>query len=508
MTGSTNPDGAADPVLDLIVDLALQSRRNPPEPGVRHAAARMVMDALGCAFGGYDGEVPALARAFAARRPQPGGARILGSDLQVSPDVAGFVNAVMVRYLDLNDTYISTAGIGHPSDYIPAVLSAAETAGASPGVNVLDGVALSYEIFCRLTDLTRLGVERWDHVLNGAVASAVGAAHILTLPPDRLRHAIALALVPNLALQATRLNDVSMWKGCASGNAVRNALVAVELAADGLTGPAQPFTGRGGLFTALGHEPNFKAWERDTAAILSCDIKQFPAGYFSQSAIQAALDLRGPGLIPDDVTAVEVGTFTFGAQVMAGDRQKWAPTTRETADHSLPYVVAHALSHGRLDTHSYTAQSLTNRDTLALLDRLTVTQDPDSNRAWPQASQNRVTVHLKDGQSRSAIVTHYLGHHANPMTDGQVQDKFTRQAQPHLGDTGAERLAAAVWALEQGRSLTEVFEAATPARTSAEPAGANPRHRGQAMDGQRAENAAPLTDIATNTGPATSPGRT
>jgi len=462
VTAHTDPATAADPVLDLIVDLAMQARRTSPPAEARHAAARMMMDALGCAFGGYHDDVPALVRSFAARRPQAGGTHIVGTDLRVSADVAAFTNAVMVRYLDLNDTYVSTAGVGHPSDYIPAVLSAAETAGPTPGQDVLDGVVLTYEVFCRLTDVTRLGVERWDHVLNGAVASAVGAAHVLALPPELLRHAVALALVPNVALQATRLNDVSMWKGCASGNAARNALVAVELAADGLTGPAQPFTGRGGLFAALGHEPNFDAWHRDSSAILSCDVKQFPAGYFSQSAVQAALDLRGPGLPLDEVTEVEVGTFAFGVNVMAGDREKWAPATRETADHSLPYVVAHALSHGRLDADSYTAAALTDPRTRSLLDRLTVTQDPDSDRAWPQASRNRVTVRFKDGQHRSSAVTHYLGHHANPMTDAQVQDKFTHQTAPVLGPTRTEGLAAAIWALEHGAALAPVFEAAGP----------------------------------------------
>lgn len=453
---------AADAVLDLLIELAIDARRTPARPAARHAASRMILDAVGCAFGGFHDEVPALVRAFAARRRQPGGSHILGTYTEVSADSAAFANATMVRFLDFNDTYVSTAGVGHPSDYIPAVLSAAESTGPMPGTHVLDAVVLTYEVFCRLTDLSNLGVDHWDHVVNGAVASAVGAAHVMGLPVPQLRHAIALAVVPNLALMATRLNDVSMWKGCASGNAARNALVAVELAASGLTGPAQPFTGRGGLFPALGQDPRFESWERDTAAILDCDLKRFPAGYFSQSAVQAALDLRAEGLTAEDVAQIEIGTFAFGANVMAGDLQKWKPASRETADHSLPYVVAHALNEGSLDADSYSPAALSNPATRRLLDCLTVIRDSDSDAAWPDASRNRVTVRLKDRQESTASVTHYLGHHANPMSDSEIEDKFTRQTRPVLGEVATGRLASTVWALEQDQSVTALFAASVP----------------------------------------------
>jgi 2-methylcitrate dehydratase len=346
-----------DSLLENIIGLTTTASEGTATPQAQHAAKRMLLDALGCAFGAYTEDVPRKVRNVTCRRAQATGARVLGTTHRVTPEMAAFANGVMVRYLDYNDTYGSTAGVGHPSDYIPAVLAAAEASRAS-GTKVLAAVSLTYEVFCRLTDVTRLGVERWDHVINGAVASAVGAAYVLDLTETQLRHAISLSLVPNVALQATRLNDVSMWKGCASANAARNGVFAVELALEGISGPHMPFEGRGGLFPAIGSAPDTDAWERDRPAILDCNIKRFPAGYFSQGAIQAALEVRQSVADSRQITKVDIGTFAFGKQVMAGDPEKWQPKTRETADHSLPYVVASALAHAEVTRESFDAVAL------------------------------------------------------------------------------------------------------------------------------------------------------
>lgn len=449
-----------DRLLDLCVDLVLAA----PDPGTaeqRHrASARMLLDALGCAFGAYSDDVPRVVRAVAARRLQPDGARVLGTGDRVSPEMACFANGVMVRYLDFNDAYGSTVGVGHPSDYIPAVLAAGEMAGAD-GVAVLEAIALTYEIFCRLTDVTKLGVERWDHVVNGAVASAAGAARIRGLSRSQVRHALSLALVPNVALQVTRLNGVSMWKGCASANAARNGLFAAELAEAGISGPDQPFRGRGGLFSAIASSPDIDAWDRPRDAILDCNIKRYPAGYFAQGAVQAALELREAGIASEHVVAVKVGTFAFGVKVMAGDREKWRPTTRETADHSLPYVVARALAYGKLDRDSFDEAGLLDPTTLRLLNMLTVEIDDACEEAWPAACMNTVSVLLDNGIRHSRRIRHYRGHSANPLNQDELVTKFRMMAQPVLGVAATQRLAAAVAALPTSTDLNAVLDAAT-----------------------------------------------
>jgi 2-methylcitrate dehydratase PrpD len=199
-----------DDILDALVDIA-QAGRAPQPDDALHGAKRMLLDSIGCALG------------------------------------------------------------SHPSDYIPAAM-AQLGAEEIPGELVLRGILVGYEIFCRLTDATRLGVEQIDHVLNGAVASAAAASVVNGLSSVQTRHALSLAVTANLSLQATRLGELSMWKGCAAGNACRNGVFAAELAAAGITGPQAPFTGLEEKF----REQAESVWELDQAGT--------PEGLFAWTA--------------------------------------------------------------------------------------------------------------------------------------------------------------------------------------------------------------------------------
>ena len=140
-----------DRVIERIVALDREISRDGLAPEVEIAVKRHIIDAVGCALAGYHEDVAVIARAVAdnCRSPQP--ATVLGAGRATSAEMAAFANGVMIRCLDLNDTYASAAGVGHPSDYIAAVLAAAEEAGAS-GRTVAEGVVSAYEVFCRLTD--------------------------------------------------------------------------------------------------------------------------------------------------------------------------------------------------------------------------------------------------------------------------------------------------------------------------------------------------------------------
>ncbi|MGH3252008.1 MAG: MmgE/PrpD family protein [Trebonia sp.] len=444
-----------DEVLHALEDIIDQGRG--PQPGdTAHAAKRMLLDSVGCALGGYRERVPAIVRQVSGRRVKPGGTRAFGLAERLHPDAAAFANSVMIRFLDYNDAHGAEAGVGHPSDYLPAALARLGDQEI-PGDLILRAAGVGYEVFCRLTDATRLGVERIDHVVNGAVASAAAAAVANGLSREQTRHALALAVTANLSLQATRLGELSMWKGCAAGNACRNGVFAAELALAGITGPSAPFTGRGGLLQVTGAEPDLGALRAAGGpAILGCHVKRFPSGYFSQGAIQAALDLRArlAGRVP---VAVTVGTFELGKKVMAGDTEKWHPTTRETADHSIPYVVACALARGTVARRDLDESQLADPAIRRLLDVLTVEVDPECMAAWPEACLNRVTVTFADGSGESAAVRYYRGHARNPMSDLELEEKFRDQAAPVITDADADALIKSIWALDEAASPDALF---------------------------------------------------
>ena len=251
----------------------------------------------------------------------------------------------MIRYLDYNDGYTSRVS-GHPSDNIAAVLASAEAAGAD-GWRVIAATVLAYEMYCRFSDV--VDILPFDHATLDCIASGLASAYLFGLPPERMADALNLAITPNLALHQPRIDVLSHWKACAAANACRNAVFATMLAARGLTGPRLAFEGAEGYFNTVSKGESELApfgGPGRPFKIMECSIKRFPLGQYSQTVVQAALEVREK--LPDvrDIAEVRIRTLQKAITIMAGDPQKWRPTTRETADHSMVYTTGVALMHG------------------------------------------------------------------------------------------------------------------------------------------------------------------
>src|SRR6478735_11214254 len=263
--------------------------------GAVHEAKRRFIDSFATAVGAMPAEAYHIAKRCALRVSGNPGASLLGGG-RTSPEWATFVNGLLIRYLDFNDTYLSKEP-AHPSDNLAPVLAVGESVGAT-GRDMLTAAVLAYEIQCRLCDACSLRKQGVDHVTYGAISSAIAAGKLMGLDAVRLTHAIGLAGVRNVALRQTRSGELSMWKGCAFANAARNGVFAATLAADGMTGPSPIFEGDLGFMKLVTREPFAVApmgAEFDADApfmITDTYIKFWPAEYHSQSAIDAALQLR------------------------------------------------------------------------------------------------------------------------------------------------------------------------------------------------------------------------
>ena len=216
-----------------------------------HETKRRIIDSLGCAMGGCLSEPARIAQRLAAMTTStmttstmP--SRMLGSGGRTSPEMAAFANTTMVRYLDCNDTFVSS-GSGHPSDMFPAALAVADSCGAS-GEDLIAATVLAYEVYGAFADRVAAGEKGWDQGVFAVIGSACAAGKILGLSWEQMCHAISLAVVPNLPLSQTRVGELSMWKGCATAAAVRNGVFAALLAREGMEGPGEPFEGRHGLY--------------------------------------------------------------------------------------------------------------------------------------------------------------------------------------------------------------------------------------------------------------------
>ena len=425
---------------------------------VVHQAKRLIIDTLGCAIGGYTSEPSKIARELAGTVTSTQPATVLGSGQASSPDLATFANGVMIRYLDYNDGYTSLES-GHPSDSIAAVLSPVEVAGAG-GRRAIAATVAAYETFCRLGDAATLKYRGFDHVTNGCIASVVAAARSLGLSPEETHQALNLGVVSNLALNQTRVGTLSHWKGCAYANASRNAVFATMLAARGLTGPSPIFEGEGGFFNTVTGEPYQLEPFGDgdqPFKIMECSIKRFPLGQYSQTVVQAALEVREQLPDPGDIAEVNIKTLQKAVDIMAGDPEKWHPATRETADHSMPYTTAVALTYGSVHQRHFDDQYLRDTALLDLTQRVRVGASEEANRRAPEAMLCDLEVVTGSGRRYSSQVAYHKGHWKNPMSDAEVEEKFRSLARDLLSPAQTEALLDRLWHLEEVEDIGEVL---------------------------------------------------
>ncbi|MBI2400892.1 MAG: MmgE/PrpD family protein, partial [Deltaproteobacteria bacterium] len=383
---------------------------------------------------------------------------ILGSSQTTTPEAAAFTNGVLIRFLDYNDTYLSKEP-AHPSDNIAACLAAAEAAGRG-GKDFLTAIVAAYEIQLRLCDGASLRTKGWDHVAYGAFSSVSAASMLLGLSNKETINAINIAGTISPALRQSRAGELSMWKGCAFANTSKDAVFAAILAHAGMTGPSPIFEGEFG-FEKIVSGPielssNFGGENGEGFKIDETYIKFYPAEYHSQSAIGAAIDLRSEIDDSSEVESITVKTFQTGYDIIGKGAEKWRPRTRETADHSLPFLVAAAILDGSVSLSTY-SERMEDEDLLEFTAKVKVEVDPDMDRMYPSAIPNRVEVRLKSGKHITAEMIYPKGHPKNPMTDHEVEEKFKALGAWAITGKKADEILSKIWALEKMADIKELM---------------------------------------------------
>ena len=430
------------------------------ETVIREAKIRL-LDSIGCAIGAF-GEAPVKATRHLAAERYPGKAStMLGTRKKATPDMATLVNGSMVRYFDFNDTYLSKEP-GHPSDNIPACLASAEAQGKS-GKDLLVAIVLAYEVQCRLCDAADLRHRGWDHVCYGLVSGALAAGKLLGLSREELSQAVNISLNSHLAMRQVRAGGLSMWKGFSFANASRNAVFSALLAKEGITGPSPIFEGEMGFFNQVsgrfqldvrafgGKGRRFKLEETF--------VKFYPAEYHAQTAIWAALEIRSKiqGDPLERIAHVGIETHEAGYSILGRDPEKWVPETRETADHSLPYIVTLALLEGRIDKESYAAKKLTDPAIREFMKKVIVKEDRALTMAYPGMIANKLTVQLEGGETLTARADSPRGHPSNPMTEEEIDEKFKLLTKGLLSSAQVEKVLWFVKTVEKQDDVKALF---------------------------------------------------
>lgn len=420
-----------------------------------HEVKRRVIDSIGCALGAYNANPVKIARAKAMSVNDTKAGYVLGTKHSTTPDLAAFANGAAFRYLDYNDTYLSKEP-AHPSDNLAAVLAVSQAAGKS-GKDAVLAAVIAYEIQCRACDAASLRAHGWDHVFYGALSSAVAAGKLWDLDEDQIEHSLGLAGVCNIATRQTRTGQISDWKACAFSNAARNGVFAADLARRGMTGPNEIFEGPKGVFNQLTGPFELKLGSSGDYMINKTYIKFWPAEYHSQSSIEAILALR-PEIGDREVESMEIKSFEAAVSIIGSEPEKWRPTSRETADHSMAYCTAVALIDGDVTLDSFNDDRLKDKKILDLMDKIKIVEDDDCNANYPKGIPNHLIVKCTDGTTVDKRVDYPRGHAHNPMTDDEVIAKFNRLADGVLAQGEADRMLKILWDLDNLDDLSVVTD--------------------------------------------------
>lgn len=442
-------------IADRLAAYARSLRYDELPSEVVHEVKRRVLDSLGCAYGAWSARPCRIARRIAQTVKIPNGATLWGTSHKTLPGLATFANGTMVRYLDFNDTYLAKEP-AHPSDNLSAVLAVGEVARAS-GRRIIEAVVLAYEVQCRLCDEAALRPRGWDHVTYGPFSSALAAAKVLKLSVEQTVQAVNLAGVANVALRQTRVGDLSMWKACAFANAARNGVFAALLAENGMTGPAPIFEGEKGFMALVSGPLDFSVFggKKVPFKILDTYLKHYPVEYHAQSAVEAALLVRDELLNKEGraaltrIAEVEVGSYDVAIEIIGRDPEKWRPSTRETADHSMPYCVAAALLDGTVTVGSFEPKRLSDPKLRALMQKVRVVEQEDFAGWYPKAMPTRVTVRATSGNEYVKQMDYPLGHPRHPLSDREIEEKFRGLTAGLFTRARTGRIIDMVWRLEE-----------------------------------------------------------
>src|SRR5450631_4893819 len=326
-----------------------------------------VIDTIGCGIGAFDERPVGICRDVALA--VGGNATIIGTNRRTTPDLASFANGAAFRYFDFNDTYVGRFSV-HPSDHIAACLAVAEAERAS-AQDLITSIVIAYEVNCRLVDALDITTRGWDPPVMSLPAVALAAGKLMKLSPGQLAQAVNLAVNDHIPMAQTRVQTLSDWKGFADAEAARNAVFAALLARGGVTGPAPIFEGRAGFFQQVSGpaEIDVGAFGRPGIPyrINACGMKPYPAVVWAQTAIEAGIAVAGAAGGLDRIAAIEIAATRRGYQMAGSEPEKWTPDTRETADHSLPYVTARAMFDGEVTNDSYAPDRLRDPRILAFM---------------------------------------------------------------------------------------------------------------------------------------------
>jgi 2-methylcitrate dehydratase PrpD len=430
---------------------------------VLHHAKRAFLDWLSALYPGT--RVAPCPQLLAANQDELGHGKssLPGNGTTAFPATAAWINGSVSHAVEFDDIFRDA--VYHPGcPVISAALALAEARKAS-GLDLLHAIVVGYEISTRIGAAIQPSHYRFFHT-TGTVGSlgAAAAAVSLCAPGDAkaMQHAIATSATMAAGLQQAFRSD-AMSKAIHAGHAAAVGVRAGQGAAHGLTGVPDILEGEVGFGAALAQQPR---WETATEGlgthynINHITQKNHACCGHTFAAIDAVLALRAQhGLTPQDIAAIHVATYKTAINVTGN----FTPTTAFEAKFSLPYVICQAMVHGSVRLDAFEPNRLGDAAMRALMQQVTLVEDPELSAGFPRMRAARVTLTTKDGRSLEFFSPYRKGDPEAPLSDTELNDKFAELAEPVLGTARVLALRDAIWRLESLADINLLALAADPA---------------------------------------------
>jgi len=429
-------------------------------PAAVYQAKRFLIDSIGCALGGYQQHDVTIALEVLNEIAGPGTATIIGTGLHVDAVSASLANALMVRCMDYNDIYWKQDP-SHPSDIFPAAIACCERA-KSDGRELIVGLVLGHEFEMRLCEAAFPGIRErgWHHATLTAFASPIVAGRMLHLDWPKIQHAIGISASARATLGAVTAGKLTMMKNTVDPLATQSGVLAALLAEKGYTGPEHVIEGKEGIVHCFGPEWKLEVLTEglgEAWRITQCGMKAFPTEALTHTPISAVLQLvKDNDLAPQQIVRVHIRTTARGADILS-DPSKYDPHTKETADHSLPYVIAAAIAERQVTPLQFTPEKINDPLIREQLKKVVVVADKEIEKVFPALQRVIVTICTNDGSEFMTQLDYPKGDPRNPLSDQEVEEKFEALAEPVLSKAARRKAIDAIWNLEKQASVTELM---------------------------------------------------
>src|SRR5216110_255428 len=465
-------------------------------PEAIQAAKLFWFDSIGCALGGsqqddakillkhyraMSGETVAGGADPGPASPMPattgnGKATAFVSGFKTNPVDAAFLNGHMIRAMDYNDIYWK-ADPCHPSDLIAAPLALCESEGRS-GKDLILATVIAYEIEMRLCEIGRPGVREfgWHHATLSAFAAPVASGRVLNLTPEQMVSAIGISASRTFCPGAVTAGKLTNMKNTVDPWAGRMGAESALLAREGFSGPEHIIDGKEGLFAVFGHvqykgQPatfdgeglvkNLPTSPKSHYRILDCGMKSFPIEALSHSPLTAMMKtVKGNKIKADDMKEIKVEVIARAADIL-GDPHKYRPTSKETADHSLPYCMAAGLVDGMVTPLQFKEERVRDQSLIPIMDKVKVVANQEFEALFPKFQPSRVTITTNSGKSHSTRVDVPKGDPRDPMTEEEIAVKFTALGGDVIRKDQCKKLQSFIMSIETAGNLGGLFELTT-----------------------------------------------